>query len=356
MTTKKDNRLLRRWGGSLRALTAPSSEEKIMKNLTWSFGQIWNESLKEARQPREPQTRDVIWASELGKSYLDLYLTMKGEKPTNDFSDTALRKFDAGIIWEKIIEVILKRAGILLETQEWLKNQIDGCVTVTGKLDFLVGGKTDKEKAKFELEKIKDILPENVYNASLRIIDSLPDEINQIVLEIKSISSFMFDKYQTSGIPNANHRLQLMHYLICKNLPEGHIVYVSKDDARLLELGVFNPSVVNEEYEKFIKEFSAYWNTGQEPPKEKEIVFDEEWGKFVVNWKVMYSRFLTKIYGYKDQEEVRAKFEPMVASWNRVLTRIKDGKDMTKDNLEKIKEMEKWGYNLEKLKQYGNKN
>jgi hypothetical protein len=324
-------------------------------NLSYSFYKIWNDSLLVGHySKKEPKARERLWATELGKSYIDLFLTLKGEPPSNNFSETTLRKFDAGIIWEKVIETILKKTGVMIENQGWVEYKINGCLPVVGKLDFLIGGKTDKEKAKAEIEKIKDLLPENVYKASFKIIESLPEELKTIVLEIKSISSFMFNKYMTSGQANDNHRLQILHYLLAKNLDEGHIVYISKDDARLLEVGVFNPSFVNQEYEKFVKEFSNYYFNNEQPPKEKEIVFDEEWGKFDVNWKVLYSQYLTKIYGYKDQEEVRKLFSPLVESWNRVLGRVKNKKEMTKDNLTKIKEMKDWGFNpdeiIEKLK------
>jgi hypothetical protein len=219
-----------------------------------------------------------------------------------------------------------------------------------GKFDFLAGGKVDREKAYFELEKIKELLPSNFYEASKTIINNLINkELKEIILEIKTVSSFMFDKYETSGQANANHRLQLIHYLLGTNKDEGHIVYISKDDARMLEIGVFNPSFVNEEYEKWVKEFSSYWNAGEIPPKEKEIVFDEEWGRFSINWKVLYSQYLTKIYGYKDQEEVRRIFEPLVESWNRVLGRVKKGENITKNNIEKIKEIKDWGFTYEEI-------
>lgn len=328
-------------------------ELKVFKKfmLNWSIYKTWNEGLINGRKKREFKPRDYIYASEIGKSYIDVFLTLKGEKPSNDFSLTTMRKFDAGMIWEKIIEIVLKRMGILKETQKNCQYQIENNLPVFGRLDFLAGGFVDKEKANYKLDKIKDLLPENVYEVSKKIIEQLAGrELKEIILELKSISSFMFDKYETSGQANHNHRLQLIHYLLSLNKDEGHIIYISKDDARLLEIGVFNPSFVNDEYKKWVVEFSNYFKNNELPPKEKEIIFDEEWGKFTINWRVMYSSYLTKIYGYKNQEEVRELFTPLVESWNRVLSRVKNEKDLTKDNLKKIKEMEKLGYQFEKIK------
>lgn len=322
----------------------------MKKNLTWSFYQAWNSGLELARGVREAKPRDVLWASDLGKSYVDVYLSLKGEKPSNDFSFTTLRKFDAGIIWENILGVILKRVGIFKDAQGWVDYQLPKCLKVVGRYDFLAGGKIDEEKAYSELENLKELLPENVFEASKIIIKNLAGkELKEIIFEVKTVSSFMFDKYMTSGKANPNHRLQLLHYLLATNRKEGHIVYISKDDARMLEVGVFNPSFVNEEYEKFVKEISQYYFSNEMPPKEKEIIFDDEWGKFSLNWRVLYSRYLTKVYGYKDQEEVRKKFEPLVSRWNRVLSRIKNKKNITKNNLKALDEIKGFGFNIDEV-------
>jgi len=320
-----------------------------MNKLDWSFYQLWNEGILETREERKVKPRERLWASDLGKSYIDVYLALKGEKPSNDFTMTALRKFEAGNIWERILEVVLIKAGVLIESQEYVEYKMKKCLPVTGRLDFLAGGKIDKEKALKSLEEFS-WLPENILSAAKKIIDGLAGkELKEIVLEIKSVSSFMFDKYEISGMANPNHRLQLMHYLLGKSLNEGHVVYICKDDARLLEVGVFNPSLVNEDYENYVKTISEYYFADEQPPKEKEIVFDEEWGKFTVNWKVIYSPYLTKVYGYKDRQEVENIFRPLAERWNRVLGRVKDGKDMTKNNLEAIKEIKKFGYDWEEI-------
>ncbi|GIW70269.1 MAG: hypothetical protein KatS3mg101_1016 [Patescibacteria group bacterium] len=134
-----------------------------MKNnlLSWSFYSLWNEGILETRKERKNEPRHHIWASELGKSFIDVFLTLKGEEPSNDFTETALRKFEAGNIWEKILEVVLVKSGVLIQSQEYVTYEIDGCLPVTGRLDFLGGGKINKEKA---MKKLKDFtwLPENI--------------------------------------------------------------------------------------------------------------------------------------------------------------------------------------------------
>lgn len=324
--------------------------DKMDNKMRWSFYQVWNESL-EQRENRPTVARDRIWASELGKSLVDNYLKLKGVEPSNPFDARSLRKFEAGNIWEWFVGLILKRAGVYLGTQGWVEYQYPGLLNVTGKLDFLAGGKPDWEKS---FEEIKELdLPEFFGRATNAIIDyfkkTYPDGMEEIVLEIKSVGSYMFEKYWNTGIANPNHRLQAFHYLKATGKPEAHVVYISKDDARMVEIGLMNPSPVEKDYKDYIEELTGYYKANQRPPLEKEIVFDEETGRFSVNWKVMYSPYLTMLYGYKDQAEFDGKYRGQVNKWNRVLGRIVEGKKMTKLNLEVVKEIEKNFKDIDKI-------
>jgi len=313
-----------------------------MTKTKWSFYNIWNESL-ENREERELKPRHNIWASELGGSLVDRYLKMAGVQPSNPPNPRSLRKFEAGNIWEWIVGLVLKRAGILLDEQEWVSFQYAGLPEVTGKIDFVAGGKPDWDKA---LMDIKDFgFPDFITRVASDLVNELaqkyPLGMDKIVLEIKSCSSFMFEKYETTGLPADHHALQIFHYLKAKNLPEGHIVYVSKDDCRLLEIGVFNPSPLEELYRKDIETLFRYLKAKEQPPLEPAIDFNREQCKFYPNWRVMYSQYLTKLYGYKDQLEFETKYRPITAKWNRVAKRVIDGAKMTKLNLEVIEEIKK---------------
>jgi len=305
--------------------------------VSWTFYKIWNESL-ESRVEKEMKARNRMWASELGGAYVDRYLKMKGTPPTNPPNARSLRKFEAGNMMEWIVKMVLRRAGILLAEQTWLSFQYSGLLEVTGKLDFLAGGKPDWEKAKREIELLE--LPEFFGRATRKIIEYLsttyPEGLKTIVLEIKSCSGFMFEKYESSGA-NKQHTLQAYHYLKCKNLHEAHIVYISKDDLRMLELPVFNPSLVEEEYKKDIVTMTNFLKSDELPPIEKEVVFSDN--RFSANWKIAYSNYLTKLYGYKDQKEFDDKIKGKVAQWNRTLGRCVTGKKMTELNLKVIEEI-----------------
>jgi hypothetical protein len=328
----------------------------MTNNMSWSFFQVWNESL-EQREERPIKTRNNLWASELGKSDVDLYLKMKGVKPSNPFDARSLRKFEAGNIWEWIVGLVLKRAGVLMDTQEWVSHQYPGLLEVTGKLDYLAGGSPDWEKAQFEIHELG--LPETLEKASERIIshfyETYPQGLKPIVLEIKSCAGTMFDRYSNSNQASANHRLQAFHYIKAKDMPEAHIVYISKDDCRMLEIGVMNPSAVESEYKNTIGNITEYIKRGDGVDLQSaspltikthlndigmkiapEIEFSEDFGKFSLSWQVKYSGYLTLLYGYENQAHFDNEWKKEVTSWNRVLGRIVRGDKMTDKNLEII--------------------
>src|SRR3990167_9806570 len=78
---------------------------KIDLPKNWTFTDIWNKSILD-RKERPTIARNRLWASELGKSHLDIYLKMQGEITTNPPNARSLRKFEAGNIWEWIVGLI----------------------------------------------------------------------------------------------------------------------------------------------------------------------------------------------------------------------------------------------------------
>ena len=326
--------------------------------MTWSFYQIWNKSLEEGTTKRKMEPRDRIWASEIGGSHIDRYLKMIGTEPTNPYNPRSLRKFEAGRIWEHIVGYVLKRAGILLDEQEWLKFQYEGLLPVTGKLDFIAGGNPDYDKALHSIQNEFSWLPSFISRATQNIIRTLkaqyPNGLEKVILEIKSCSSYMFEIYEKNQIANTQHKYQNFHYLKAKGMKEGHIVYLSKDDARMLEFGIFNPSYVEEGYKKDIETMTSYLMNDTRPPLEDTIVYDKEFKRFSANWKVGYSLYLTMLYGLENQKEFDDLHKPISERWNRVLGRIKEGKDMTDKNKQILDEIQAAGFNVEEIKNDAN--
>lgn len=325
--------------------------------LRWTFSNIWNESLEQGKE-RELAPRQHIWATELGGAMIDRFLKMKAAAYTNPPNVRSLRKFEAGNMMQWIVELVLRRAGILREAEEWVKYQYDGLLPVTGRLDFIAGGKPDWEKAQAEIQWLN--LPEFFNRATLAIMrhfqERYPDGLAPIVLEIKSCSTFMYERYEQYGLQTAkSHALQLFHYLKAKNEREGHLVYICKDDLRMLELGVLNPSWVEELYRKDIENLTAFIKNDKRPPLEKEIVWNEDTNKFSTNWRVEYSQYLEMLYRYKEPIDYREKWDKTVAQWNRTLGRCIKGDKMTDLNKQTIEEIKQFGFDfevaLEKAKQ-----
>ena len=313
-----------------------------MTDLNWSFAEVWNKSLQQ-RDERKVVARDHVWASELGKSYVDRWYKMKGHKPSNPPNARSLRKFEAGNVFEWIVEMVLKRAGLLIDKQEWIEYQIPGLPRVTGKLDQLAGGCPDWEKAESGIN--GDSMPEFMSRVAKDIVKYFkkehPDGLKPIVLETKSVGSFMFSKYEGGGVAEKHHILQLYHYLLAKDMHEGHIVYISKDDLMLVEFGVMRPSQVELQYKSDLIGLKAILESNDPPKPESEITWDKDVNKFRANWKVAYSPYLTKVYGYKDQAEFDGKWKGKVAQWNRVVGRVISGKNMTALNKSVILDIEK---------------
>jgi hypothetical protein len=316
----------------------------------WGFSEVWNQSLLDATQ-RPMKQRNNLWASELGKAPIDLWLKMRGIEPTNPPNPRSMRKFEAGNVFEWIVSLILKRAGILKESQKWSSYQYPELLEVTGKADFIAGGKPDYEKWKNEMAQLD--LPDVFLRAGDRIMkyfaENYPDGLTEMPLEIKSVSAFMFEALEKKKSSSKMHRLQTFHYLKSENRPIATIVYICRDDLRMMEFLVENPSETENEYREAIEKISKYHLSNEKPPLENPIEFSEDIGKFAKNFNVAYSGYLTMLYGFKDQAEFDAKYTPIVSRWNRVMARIKAGDNMTDKNKEVIKEIEDAGYNLKEL-------
>ena len=313
-----------------------------MNKETWGLSEVWNKSLEEQEQ-RPLSFRDHLWASELGKAPVDLWLKLRAVPPTNPPNPRSLRKFEAGNVFEWIVSLILKRAGILKESQRWSSYQYPGLMKVTGKADFIAGGKPDIRM--FEEEVSRMSLPNVFVRAGEKILNyidqNFPDGLEEMPLEIKSVSAFAFEAMEKKNRSNRVHRLQAYHYLKSENRPRANIVYISRDDLRILEFPVLLNSETEKEYHDTIEALTKSNALDQMPPVEKKIVFEEDYGKFARNFNVGYSNYLTMLYGYSNQMEFEEQINPIVSQWNRVLGRLKAGSNVTEKNklvLEKIKE------------------
>ena len=296
----------------------------------------------------EMKPRDYLWASELGNSPIDLYLRLKGTPPSNPPNERAKRKMGAGVDWEFTIEQILKSAGILLETQVNCQHQYEGLMRVSGKLDFLIGGKADLEKAQKYLADGSAYLSENRRRAAERAIKyylkKYPEGFAPMPIELKSISDYAMDDMEKTNKPVARNVKQLTHYLISKGYKKGILAYLNRNDERMMEFVVELTPEIEAAYRAPIEVISKYFYANEQPPKEKLIIWDEQNNKFTKNLNVSWSNYLTLLYGFKEPREYDEPYGKMATNWNRVLKRLKAGSKMTAKNEAILAEIALEGY------------
>ena len=305
------------------------------------FSTIWNESLGSVPdRPYEP--RDYIWASEIGGAFADRWLKMRGVQATNPPNARSKRKFEAGNIIEWIVRFVIRRAGLEVSLEdEKLRYQYPNLLMVSGKKDIIIGGRPDYIKA---VEYVIGLdMPDSFKVVSLDIIEKLSAiytdmEFEKEVVEVKSCSDFMFNRYDILGRANDTHANQCYHYRKCLGYP-GSVLYVNKDNMLLAEYDVEDSQETI--YKQDIEAMTYYFSQQEMPPLEQEVFFDLDTYKFSKNWKVEYSGYLSMLYNYDTPEQYRSRWDKQISSFNRVFKRCVNGDNMTKGNLEAIVEAKK---------------
>ena len=317
---------------------------------SWTFTDLWNQSV--LSENRELKERDYCWASEIGGPMIDRYLKMKAVPYTNPPNIRSLRKFEAGNIWEWVVRFVLQRAGLIREFQEEVWVEYDGLLRVKGKMDFIAGGHLDREKAIADISELN--LPPSLVASSKFIVEKLAekygaDPLKVIVLEIKSCSTFVMDMMEITEKPLSNHVHQVFHYMKGLDMDEGHLAYICKDDCRMQEFSIFNPSKAETNYISDLMQMTEFYKSNTMPPKESNVMWDQDQGKFKKNLGIEYSPYLTKIYGFETPRNYSDAVSPIVTRWNRVLTRYAKGETITKKNEEVKSEIKTSGYDFDEL-------
>lgn len=321
-----------------------------------SLTKLWNNSL--ILHDRELKARDYCWASELGKSMIDRYLAMKGTQPSNTPNDRSRRKFFAGNVWEFIAGLVMWQMGIIINKQEVIVTE-DMPLKIVGKLDYLVGGKPDYDKARATISGLP--FQKEMITRFMQVIENFQqeygdEEITPMVHELKSCSQYVIEKVMNGG-RILGHDLQLNHYLRGLKMESGIIDYISKDDALMAERVVRTSRETDDAMIKELTILKGYLDASQQPPPEKHILFEE---KFIKNFNIEYSNYLTLVYGFDRPDQYAESVKGKIASWNRVLARLKqiqsgettkNGKPilLTDKNKAAIDEMSKDGWNAYEL-------
>jgi len=329
----------------------------------------WNKIVR--KEYNGAKMRDYITFSDIGKPYIDRYYKMKGEPVTNDFDERVLRIFDAGRVMEFIVLRALTMAGILNQKQTFVEIPAqNGILKQLGYLDCTIGGFADWAKAEqtihehlqqYKLTLDDQLLEQKAVNIINGLRETYPDgKIPEMLVEVKSINSMAFWAHKNRdkvgnflGYPH--NKLQLYGYMKATGIKNGILLYISKDDFVLEEVGmVLGDLKLEQTYNEDIKQMSNYYLNDIVPPKEVEIIYNENKANFEFNWKVLRSNYLTKIYGYKDQDEFqeknRAKLNAVKLALKHLRELKKEKDDKRRGTLEKKITAEEEIINAYKLK------
>lgn len=262
----------------------------------------------------QPEPRNEIWASDLGKSYIDRYMSMKGVPYSNPSDGFSMQHFFIGIGVER---AFLQQVELcMMPTVESKKIRIekDGCLPVVGRADLLFEVPNWDEVE----QRIDDYVQKTELASDLQIRKKLqlrevvqhwrkkfPSGIPKSVYEIKSINSWALKYNKTDeALLNAypHYLMQLTAYMLGHNLTEGGLIFIAKDAGKnygfIREIPVYLSDKLVKMFWQDVEEFSDYFLNNKVPPKEPLVVN----GK--LNWRVRYSSYHDKIYK-NDIEQLR---------------------------------------------------
>ncbi len=356
-----------------------AKSKTVLVGMPWNFSEVWNMTLDNPEE-RPYIPRNYCYASELGGALCDRYLKMYGVPMSNPPNIRSRRKFQAGSVWEFIMGMVLISAGMLKKKQLRVETNLKGLLRVSGRLDFVVGAPADWNEAKAGVEKMKTglellglDLPPFFFTAIDKFIEKYKNQkLIDVILETKSLSSFMMEKVQKTGQPLYHHALQEFHYVYGneEGIDFGKIFYVGREDCLLEEFNVTKDDRLLAMYKNDLKQMTKYYNAGFDkknpkkfmPPVEPLVIFEEGVWRFTKNWHVEYSNFLTYLYGFETPEKYRNAWQYKITSWNNAFKRYvmegmsvkREGKPdlimtVTDNNREKRKDALQFFPNWDKL-------
>ena len=250
-----------------------------------------------ATAEKEPQPRAEIWASDLGKPYVDRWLQMRGVPYSNPPTGKMLMTFFLGKQIELGFEEMLMRCGIGYRSQERLTVQHPDCLPVVGKRDLVVAVK-DWQAVVAAVENQREDYPgdhprtEAQQQALKTLLEGwrgrYPEGLPTTVFEVKSLNSMAFKYHRgEEGLSNAypHHKLQLYTYMRGLGLTEGHLVYVARDTGWMEEVVVRETEELEEAWMRDVEIMSYYCLGDERPPLEPAQIDGKD------NWRVSYSRY-----------------------------------------------------------------
>ena len=290
-----------------------------MEENKFSIAGIWNESLEKGKY--EIKSRNYISASDIGKSMLDRWLKMKGTPETNPYDTRVLRIFAAGNEFHHLIRKVFEKIGLIIDAERYSEiPENEKHLKILGYYDLKLGGKVNVEEAEKRIREYG--FSEFIESKALFLLhyfaEKYPNGLNQVIAEVKSVNSNAFwskKDYLSEAYPW--HILQLYTYLKALNIPEGKLLYISKDDLSLVEHSVLYPTnSLEDRWNEDVEKITVHYLENTEPKAEPNIVFNQRKGKaglWEVNWMLARSPYLTKITGLSSTDWEKKAKEAMKA-------------------------------------------
>ena len=316
--------------------------------MPWDFASLFNESIRSLPE-RAMVKRDYMWASELGKDYCSRYLRMHAQPMSNPINDRSRRKFVMGHVTEWIVGIILTLTGLLKSKQLRGEVTLPGMLRVSGKMDFIAGGDVNWAEAREKVKEVRslfalslDDMPPIIFHAIDRVLFRMEQMFTRVplkeyIIEVKSCSTFISERLMKSGKPMPDHTLQAFHYTLANDI-DSMLIYLCKDDAMCHQFEITKSKQLLKTYTEDVATMTAYYNASGKnflknmPPKAPEVEFDAGTYTFLKNSQVAYSNYLTMLYGYKDFDEFKYKWQYKVTAWNRVFKRMVRNDNITPAN------------------------
>ncbi len=333
------------------------------KEKHWSLMEPWNTSLVVRKKDKRIEPRNYLFASELGKPFIEVYWAMNGIEPTNLASDIARRKMEAGNFYEAIVVWVLRRVGLLKETQTKVRlTDKEKCLNVHGRLDIVAGHdgnwdetykeldslflkldgsldvqrelvemflneegiEIDEEKYKIfrmgvEYGKIKDLdfpFINVVKTISYTTVDYLkskyPHGLEDKIYEVKSINSLAFWRNnEPISSPYAHHIRQLSFYQMYHTVKKGSFLYIDRDTMSVSELPNFITEEIENEIHSWIEKMTYYYLNKIEPPKPELVIYDNVRKRYTFNWKVDRSQYKNLLLDGMDEIAINIEVKKM---------------------------------------------
>ncbi len=202
--------------------------------------ELINKSLRSKKRKKKEITSWHI--SKIGSCMRGTYLQRLGHKPDKEIDDRTLRIFDIGNkIEDWVVDLLKSQKGVIVETQ------------------------TRVEDLKLNVSGYSDVIVQ--YNGE------------KVLYEIKSKNSRAFTWMDKKGEgANRHHEYQIWMYLKLLGLDKGNIIYISKDDMRVLEYPVMlaNKSL-EQEVMSWLDTMNKCWEKRELPPLPDKNAWQSKW-------------------------------------------------------------------------------